>query len=463
MPRMLALGAAAAALALALAGAATGNSASASFTNTPLISTFDATAFGITTAPNANSTGNSEPAIAFGGPNDLMAVDGLAWLPFQVNLWTGAPGSIPGYFGAMDTSIPSSPGRVGLGDGDADLDIGSTGTIHLADLDFFFNKTFKSFTLGVSVTNCPASATGPSGCKTQILDTAGADRPWITSNGSNVWVSYHDSGNSSLIHVQRSTDDGATWSSVGSPIPGEGAATGNSTFNNTQGPIVADPTTGDLFDVFAAGQAGIQKGTSGNFNNIYVSRSTDGGRTWTAKPVFSAPLFTRLNNVFPSLAVDPVSGALYATWSDGHTVSVARSVDHGQSWSSAVAVSHAPANTAIFPWIAAHGGTVDVVYYGTDSSENADGAVWHTYLSQSTDGLHYTQSAVNSTPNHVGVICTNGTGCASGTRNLLDLFEVAIDPATGLASIIYTNDLIDTWTQNGTTQPLPEIVLAQQQ
>ncbi|HYW89198.1 MAG TPA: hypothetical protein VFB50_15610, partial [Chloroflexota bacterium] len=45
------------------------------FSNTPLISTVPAT--GITTAPNANSTGNSEPAITFGN-DGTMAVDGLA-------------------------------------------------------------------------------------------------------------------------------------------------------------------------------------------------------------------------------------------------------------------------------------------------------------------------------------------------------------------------------------------------
>jgi hypothetical protein len=59
----------------------------------------------------------------------------------------------------------------------------------------------------------------------------------------------------------------------------------------------------------------------------------------------------------------------------------------------------------------------------------------------------------------VGVICTSGTACAPGTRNLLDLFEVAIDPQTGLASVIYTDDTLSK-TNNG--QPLPQIVLAQQ-
>jgi hypothetical protein len=65
-----------------------------------------------------------------------------------------------------------------------------------------------------------------------------------------------------------------------------------------------------------------------------------------------------------------------------------------------------------------------------------------------------------SSKQFVGVICTNGTGCASGTRNLLDLFKVAIDPRNGRAAVIYTDD---TLTKNSSGNPLPQIVLAQQQ
>jgi hypothetical protein len=79
--------------------AAAGAAPTAAFTNTPLISTVQLP--GITTAPNADSTGNSEPAITF-GRDGSMAVDGLAWLPAQVNLWKGHFGATPAYFGAMD-------------------------------------------------------------------------------------------------------------------------------------------------------------------------------------------------------------------------------------------------------------------------------------------------------------------------------------------------------------------------
>jgi hypothetical protein len=104
---------------------------------------------------------------------------------------------------------------------------------------------------------------------------------------------------------------------------------------------------------------------------------------------------------------------------------------------------------------------VDLVYYGTTASSKDDPtAIWNTYLAQTTnDGTSFKQSLVSNTPNHVGVICTQGIACGSGTRNLLDLFKVAIDPNTGRAAVIYTDDTI---TKDSSGNPLPQVVLAQQ-
>jgi len=125
-----------------------------------------------------------------------------------------------------------------------------------------------------------------------------------------------------------------------------------------------------------------------------------------------------------------------------------------------VAVNVAPANTALFPWVAAYNGTVDVVFYGTTASSKDDpSATWFTYIVQTTDDVNFAQSRVNNKTNHVGVICTGGTSCQPGTRNLLDLFQVAIDPQNGKAAIIYTDD---TLAKDSSGNPLPQVVLAQQ-
>jgi hypothetical protein len=449
----------------ALAACAVAASATASgpaFSNTPLISTAPLPA-GFSTAPNANSTGNSEPAIAFGS-DGTMAVDGLGWLPFQVNLWTGQFGSTPSYFGAMDTDLQNvGRGRTTLGDEDADVEITAAGTLLLADLDLIVNRPFNSFQLGVNVTRCPAGTTSPSGCTHVFLDTAGADREWITSSGSTVWVAYHDAVNSSLIRVMRSTDDGITWKKVGSPIPGQGAATGDATFNSAIGPIVADPSTGVVYESYAAGEPQT-KGFSANYNNIYVSRSTDGGRHWTSVRVFHAPPFTQLANFWPSLAVDPITHAVYTAWTDRHGMYVSSSTDGGLTWSKPPTLVSTVATT-VMPWVAARNGKVDVVYYGSTAlSTDTANAVWNAYDSQFSGG-GWTVKQVSNTPNRVGPICLNGSACPQNiNRELLDLFEVAEDPISGKAAVIYTDTTIDTWTSpSGNTRPLPEIILAFEQ
>jgi len=416
--------------------------------------------------PLLRPEGVSEPEISIAA-NGTMAIVGLQWLfdPnfFGTHLWTGPFGSTPTFRGLIDAALQQS-GKAVFGSGDADVELGSTGMLHATSLIFLINPRFNRAQVGVSAIACPnatSNAFNISSCTEQIIDTAGADRSWVTSNGQHVYISYHDAGNSSLIHVQRSDDDGLTWRRVGDPIVGQAGVTAGATFNNDQGKIVADPVTGNVYDIYVAGEPGIQKATTASFNNVFVSRSTDMGKSWTANLVFHAPLFTALNNVFPALAVDPVTGDLYAAWSDAHTIGFSMSSDQGVHWSPAVTINIAPAQTAVFPWISAYAGMVDVVYYATTANSKDDpAAVWNVYVAQTLNqGGSFAQSLVSNSPNHVGVICTNGTACAAGTRNLLDLFEVAIDPLNGRAAVIYTDD---TLTKDSSGAPLPQLVLAQQ-
>ncbi|HEX6798843.1 MAG TPA: sialidase family protein [Ktedonobacterales bacterium] len=429
-----------------------------------------------TTAPLLLTDGSSEPEISIGS-NGTMGIVSLQWLfdpaEFGTQLWTGPFGSTPTLRGVVDSAL-QHPGKTIFGAGDADVDIGSTGRLHITTLIFLQNPTGKKSQLGVSAISCPsptASGFSISQCSAQIIDTAGADRSWVSSDGQHVYISYHDAGNSSLIHVQRSDDDGATFKQVADPVVGQDGTTADATFNNIQGKLVADPHTHNVYDIYAAGETGVLKGRTFTPNHIIVSRSSDMGQSWTATTAFTAPAGTSLGNIFPALAVDPTNGNLYAVWSDGKTVSLASSTDQGNHWSSAVTVSGAPATTAVLPWVAAYHGTVDVVYYGTTASSDLDpSADWHVYFAQSTGG-GFTQAQVNSSPNHHGVICTGGTGCGPGTRNLLDLFQVAIDPQNGKAAIIYTDDTLSTSNDPNNFAclpsqtppcPLPQAVLAQQ-
>jgi hypothetical protein len=432
----------------------------------PAFSRTASTGLSFTNTPLLRPDGNSEPEIAIAATGAMGMVGlslGLAAdQQFGTNLWTGPFGATPTFQGIIDAAL-QQPGRIEFGGEDADVDYGSTGALHITSLLFLGNQTLLTGQLGVSAITCPNAATAFSAatCHSLIIDVTESDRPWITSDGSRVFISYHDAGNSTLIHLQRSDDDGLTWRNVGDPIVGQGGATGQATFNNDQGNLAADPQTHTVYDIYAAGEVGILKAKTTDFDHIYVSRSTDGGATWTAALVFHAATPVGLNNVFPTVAVDPTNGTVHAAWSDGHTVSYSTSHDQGVTWSAAVAVNVAPASTALFPWVAARDGVVDLVYYGTTAlSKDDPNAVWNVYVTQAINGGAFQQSRVSNTPNHVGVICTAGIACAPGTRNLLDLFQVALDPRSDKAAVIYTDDTINQ-TSSGT--PLPQVVLAQQQ
>src|SRR5256884_793087 len=279
-----------------------GASPTSAFTITPLL------------LPN----GTSEPEISI-GLDGTMGMVSLQWLfdpsNFGTDLWTGPFGSTPTFQGVIDAAL-QHPGKSVFGAGDADVDIGASGRLHATTLVFLLNRPFNNAQVGVSAVTCPSPASGfsISQCTEQIIDTSQTDRPWITSEGPHVYISYHDSADSSLIHAQRSDDDGFTWTKIGDPIVGQGRTTGQSTFNNVQGNLVADPRTHNVYDIYAAGETGVLKGRTFTPNHIIVSRSSDMGKTWTANVAYTAPAGTDLGEVFPALAVDPVNGNLYAVW-----------------------------------------------------------------------------------------------------------------------------------------------------
>jgi len=412
------------------------------------------------------SFGSSEPEIASNG--SFMAITSLSWLlPNGTQLWTGDFGATPSLQGTIDSALKKAGFAVVFGGGDASVNLGSTGTLHATTIVIPINRPFRAAQISVAAIRCadPASADfSVNSCTARIIDLAGNDRPWVTSDGAQVYISYHDAVDAGLIRVQRSDDDGFTWTRVGDAITAAGPTTGSATFNNIAGPIAADPLSHNLYQVFASGEVGILKAKTADWNKILVSHSSDAGMHWTPVLVFAGPLLSTNANVFPAIAVDPTDGNVYATWSNasdaGTSVYFSYSANAGASWSRPVTVNTAPANTAIFPWIAAQAGTIDVVYYGTTGA-NTTGAIWNVYLAQTTNnGASFSQSQVNASPNHAGVICTQGVACAPGTRNLLDLFEVGIDPLNGLAAVVYTDD---TLTKDNQGNPLPQTVLAQQQ
>src|SRR2546428_10298995 len=166
------------------------------------------TSLSFTNIPLLRPDGNSEPELSI-GPDGTTVYVALSWTQFFTNTWKGGFGQAPVFQGTIDANLANNV----RGGGDADVDIGSTGTLHVSTLIFFFNPQNRISQLGVSAITCPKADTSNnfSHCTGQIIDTTQSDRQWITSDGPHVYISYHDSGSSTTIHIQRSDDDGFTF------------------------------------------------------------------------------------------------------------------------------------------------------------------------------------------------------------------------------------------------------------
>jgi hypothetical protein len=149
-----------------------------------------------------------------------------------------------------------------------------------------------------------------------------------------------------------------------------------------------------------ANNPGQAKGTK----NLYVTRSTNGGSTWTTSLVdVSQPLFSCSCPGWDywgsqmALGVDG-KDRIYVLWNAAHTSSgkqrmyLARSDDGAGTWSAAREVSLAPAGSNnLFPALAARGdGDVRIAWMddrnGFDPGADDPSARWNVYYRSSTNG-----------------------------------------------------------------------------
>jgi hypothetical protein len=124
---------------------------------------------------------------------------------------------------------------------------------------------------------------------------------------------------------------------------------------------------------------------------------------------------------------------------DGHP-HISMSDDQGVSWHADQDVG-APFNicNAVFPEVVAgDNDRASFLFLGTpaagtgtvaDSGSTPFSGVWHAYVATTYNGGK-SWFTVDATPNdavQLGVVCTNGTTCPSGTRNLLDFNDITVD------------------------------------
>jgi hypothetical protein len=213
---------------------------------------------------------------------------------------------------------------------------------------------------------------------------AGTDKPILAVRGPHVYVAYN---HAQKIWVSASRDGGATFTSVNVNKTGKlgWALAGGGTI---------DPAGNVYF-----GWAGYeQNGGARGAVNLFISRSSDGGATWTNKvihvsgapPDCSAYLCGwAYLGAQVTLASDS-AGRLYALWNAGEVdrgperMYFATSNNGGQTWSDREDVSAAPPGVDhAFPAIVA-GGPGDVRISWMDN--RTSGPLWNTYYRSSTNG-----------------------------------------------------------------------------
>jgi hypothetical protein len=161
--------------------------------------------------------------------------------------------------------------------------------------------------------------------------------------------------------------------------------------------------------------------------------STNNGITWTVRNVPGSTQGTS----DPSVGVGS-GGTVYFGYvdSNGHP-KVAVSHNRGLNWTSPqdVGTPFGIQNTVFPAVVAGDDNRAAYAFIGTSTGGDGTGTdtaftgTWHLYVATTTDGGS-TWTTVDATPNDPvqrGVICTNGTTCPSGTRNLLDFMDVTID------------------------------------
>jgi len=319
-------------------------------------------------------------------------------------------------------------------------------------------------------------------------DTGGAWNPDLTT----VYLEYHTFSPEDLAYVTVSHDGGKTFSAP-RLITTDTNAISSSGCNTIPSGVAVDARDGTVYALWLSGNdvasnvaTGCNYSQIGPFDKAWVSTSTDGGLTWTshlawqgqfdettkigdnADKIFGTISVDRAGQVHVLLPVrtndDPVgfvvgceTGSACQEAPQPTNLLLVTSPDRGAHWTAPFRVNQA-GGSHFFPWIAAgSSGTVDAIYYRTDSLRPNDPADrWFVGFSQVTGTTATTGASgavyaappkvvskpLDPSPVHNGGICTFGIFCTAvpnANRSLADSIAIAIDPAGG-ANGVWTND-----------------------
>jgi len=234
----------------------------------------------------------------------------------------------------------------------------------------------KSTDFGVTWTYVTADSTN-SGTDKPILAVRGQDVYVVYNHSQTIWSAASHDGGQTFTEVKVNQNGKLGWS-----LAGGGTVTPN----------------GNAYFAWAGYEG---SGGAKNNVNLYVSKTTDGGATWTTSQLDlskSPPDCSAYACGWAFLGAQMVitsdaSGNLYALWNAGSAargperIYFSKSTDGGNTWSAKADVSTAPADTHhAFPAIAATGsGDIRISWM---DARAANGAMdrWNVYYRSSSNG-----------------------------------------------------------------------------
>jgi hypothetical protein len=356
-----------------------------------------------------------------------------------------------------------------------------------SEVDFLPNGNLLSADLEITDSYIQISTNG--GKTWTPVGTAGTeqDRQWLahTPDGKTAYLVYHDFVAEAELFA-KSTDGGKTWDPsqccnvaqspdqitapgiATTPRSGSPAPLLDQEANTFSGPMLIDPKNPrNLYVVYSISnfesnadpRAGVPP--YGPPRGIVILHSGDAGASWESHyAAVSAPKTdpTTEDNtgvLFPWGTIDR-AGNLYVVYNastaaggDHYRQYYVWSSNQGKTWSKPIRLDNLRSGTGSAVYATAEAGApgvLDVAWYQTKNGAPSDDAsLWNVEFTQvrgaNTPRPQITTPVQVGAPNHKGGICLQGILCGvgpgSGDRSLLDFFQVAINPVTGMAEIAY--------------------------
>ena len=393
----------------------------------------------------ADKTGEPSIAVAPDGAEYIVAPDGAGVrTPAQLGSLAGQGHGGNLIWRSTDHGrhwVPLGSFDVPTGGGDSDIAVTPGGVLYASGLSYLACSTVsRSTDRGDTWVPMPVA-----GCGRQPLMN---DRQWTATFGDSiVYTAIGDTANTQIDLVRSLVDSPAV-------LPSSTLQLSRTPDYQWPGTVEVDQRSGTVYTVWNT------TGSPNDCDKAPGATKCEPVQASTVKPDrieisalragdsgAPAPLVvaTRRYDTFDSFVVVAVdkAGALYVVWTERHPAKehssaggtwsmLSRSTDGGRHWSAPVKVNRAP-RTTTFPWVTAgDGGRIAVSYYGTTTGGNspqtvATSATWRVYSSYSTDGGRHFREYATTGVMDKGAICTSGTGCSAGGRNVLDFFETAAD------------------------------------